>query len=296
MGELLRIIELFKSYGITAIPYKGPVLAIQAYGNLAFREFDDLDIYVNKKDVMRAKKILLSEGYQTKFSLKDNQEEKYLKSQREYKFTNPQYNINLEIHWNFIGLSISGCWDYFEDHKNFKSVKIQNIDIISLKSEDMLLILCLHASGHLWERLIWICDINEYIISNNDIDWQYLMETADELGIKRILKLNLLLAVDLLSLNIPNKIAIELKSDESLENLAFKIKKNLFKDDEYSNGIYNKAIMRVMIRENPSDKIKDLFKLIFTPTTNEWELYPLPSILYPLYYLLRSLNLLKHNY
>jgi len=296
MGELSKILKLFKSDEITAIPYKGPILASQVYGNLALREFDDLDIYVNKKDVHSAKKILLSEGYETKLSLKDNQEEKYLKSQREYKFINPNNQIHLEIHWNFIGLSISGKWDCFENHMKFLSAKIHNTDILNLKFEDMLLILCLHASGHLWERLTWICDINEYIKSNNNIDWQYLMETADELGIRRILNINLLLAIDLLTLKIPDKIALELKSDESLINLDHKIKQNLFEGDEHSRGLYNKAIMRLMIRENYNNKILDILKLIFTPTNNEWEHYPLPSKLYPLYYFLRSLNLLKNNY
>jgi hypothetical protein len=36
--ELLRFMKGFEAHGITAIPYKGPVLATSACGNLALRE------------------------------------------------------------------------------------------------------------------------------------------------------------------------------------------------------------------------------------------------------------------
>jgi hypothetical protein len=53
--ELLKLLTLFKTNGISAIPYKGPVLAVAVYGNLALRQFGDLDILVHKRDVLRAK-------------------------------------------------------------------------------------------------------------------------------------------------------------------------------------------------------------------------------------------------
>ncbi len=78
----------------------------------------------------------------------DSQERKYLQSQREYKFINPETNINLEIHWNFVGLSFSGNWNHFQNPRNYQKTEM---DILSLKPEYMLLILCIHASGHIWE-------------------------------------------------------------------------------------------------------------------------------------------------
>jgi len=40
------ILRLFRSEGIVALPYKGPVLAAQAYGDVLLRQFDDVDIIV----------------------------------------------------------------------------------------------------------------------------------------------------------------------------------------------------------------------------------------------------------
>src|SRR5688500_9168780 len=44
--ELRDLVGLLKSRGVPVIPYKGPVLAIEAYGDLASRQFDDLDLFV----------------------------------------------------------------------------------------------------------------------------------------------------------------------------------------------------------------------------------------------------------
>ena len=56
--------KLLESNGINAIPYKGPVLANLAYGNLSFREFGDIDILINKSDALKAKEIMISNGYE----------------------------------------------------------------------------------------------------------------------------------------------------------------------------------------------------------------------------------------
>ena len=50
LGELIKLLNLFEKQGLNVIPYKGPILAIYAYKNLALRQFDDLDIFVNKND------------------------------------------------------------------------------------------------------------------------------------------------------------------------------------------------------------------------------------------------------
>ena len=61
-AELCRLINLFRDDGIEAIPYKGPVLGLFAYGNIALRRFVDLDVIVKKSDVLKARDILLTQA------------------------------------------------------------------------------------------------------------------------------------------------------------------------------------------------------------------------------------------
>ena len=90
LGELIKLLNLFKKHELNVIPYKGPLLAIYAYKNLTLRQFDDLDIFVNKNDVLKIKEILISNGYKPQFEFEGFKERKFIKSQREYRFRNPE--------------------------------------------------------------------------------------------------------------------------------------------------------------------------------------------------------------
>src|SRR5262245_24769452 len=70
-GELLRLLGLFQQNRVPIATFKGPVLAVSVYGDLALREFSDVDLLVHKGDVRKAENILLSCGYQADFADRD---------------------------------------------------------------------------------------------------------------------------------------------------------------------------------------------------------------------------------
>lgn len=294
LGELLKVLKLFASEGISAVPYKGPVLAILAYGNLSLRQFNDLDIFVDKGDVLKAKEILVSQGYKPQFELEGFMQRKFLRSQREYKFFNPETGVRFEIHWQFPGVSFSFSSEakFLEDPKSRTMIKINSNEIPFLSTENMFLILCIHASGHLWERLAWICDISE-LIQSFEIDWEYISKKADELGIKRVLKVNLLLAADLFDLKFPDAVLGSIKSDAEVRTLVFKVKRMIFQKG--SGNIFQMADVRLNIRENRSNRIKDLFNILFSSTNKEWSESPFKLLLPPASYIVRFLNVLRGN-
>ncbi|MGH7451459.1 MAG: nucleotidyltransferase domain-containing protein, partial [bacterium] len=98
-GELLRILALLKAHGIEGIPYKGPALAMLAYGDLSAREFGDLDIMVHEKDHLQARDLLAVHGYQLHLT-KAQQMLKYLHHYH-YEFTCAGNGARVEIHWQF---------------------------------------------------------------------------------------------------------------------------------------------------------------------------------------------------
>ena len=66
-AELIKIMDLYRSQGIQAMPYKGPVLAVQAYGDVTLREFDDLDIVLRQRDMAKANDAIQGAGYRPRF-------------------------------------------------------------------------------------------------------------------------------------------------------------------------------------------------------------------------------------
>src|SRR5579871_2222005 len=57
-AEMLAIVEALLARGIRVVPFKGPSLAMLAYGDLAARQFGDLDFLVASSDIAAARRIL----------------------------------------------------------------------------------------------------------------------------------------------------------------------------------------------------------------------------------------------
>jgi hypothetical protein len=62
-NEQLKLLTLFESHSIPAISFKGPVLAVSAYGNLSLRRISDLDILVRERGYHKAKELLFDQGH-----------------------------------------------------------------------------------------------------------------------------------------------------------------------------------------------------------------------------------------
>ena len=87
-NELVTVLKLLKRNNVKAVTYKGPTLVISSYGDVSLRKFVDIDIYVEKEDVIRIKEVLIANGYKVLEDLNSSREKMYLKSQRELKFIN----------------------------------------------------------------------------------------------------------------------------------------------------------------------------------------------------------------
>ena len=60
--QLLKIVDLLNAHGIATILFKGLALASSVYGDLGLRQFNDLDLLIHKKDVLRAMDLLRVHG------------------------------------------------------------------------------------------------------------------------------------------------------------------------------------------------------------------------------------------
>src|SRR4051812_2277039 len=99
--ELCRLLALFEEHGIPAVPYKGPALAQQVYGDVALRQFSDLDVLIQRKDVAKASALLRSQGFTSQHQLTPRQENTFLKIECEHMFTREAGRVNVDLHWDF---------------------------------------------------------------------------------------------------------------------------------------------------------------------------------------------------
>jgi hypothetical protein len=284
-NKLFQLLQLFESHNISVIPYKGPVLATSVYGDIALRQFSDLDILVQKQDSLRAVDILASAGYKLQSKLSVGKEEDYLRSQYEVLFCHKDIRLFVELHWeivpryfNFPVASLR-LWDHMT--KDVSGLR-------TIQPEDMLLILCVHGAKHLWIQLLWICDVAEIV--RKGLDWERVLNQANIMGIQRIVFLGLFLAKDLLNVTLPEKIINHIEADPLVKILANKVKQRLFSHNN-SPGIFKSSVFHLQARERLRDRIKYCVQFTIYTNPRDWEFIKLPNSLFFLYYLIRPIRL-----
>jgi hypothetical protein len=285
--------DLFKTNRISAIPYRGPTLAALVYGDISYRQFVDLDIMVHKQDVLRAKELLISRGYNPEFHLTKTQELAYLQSNCEYNFYSSSKGIQVEIHWDFLPnyfsfpLDLERCWG------RLKTVPLLNKEVLTFCQDDLLLILIAHYGyKHRWERLGWIYDVSKLVEMSDGIALETVLRQSGQMGIKRAILLGLLLAKDLIGIELPEKASKKIDGEPVIRKLAVRVYKKLFQDVGSPAGIFKDQLLYLKMRERFKDKARYVLYLTFTPNTRDWNLLSLPSPLFPLYYILRPIRLL----
>jgi len=208
--ELLSILNEYSTNNIKAIPIKGPLIAEQIYENLTVREFIDIDILVYPKDVEKAKDILIQRDYSLEFHLSEEEDiayrksSFYLKDQKiHYTLFNKDKGISIELHWLIVQTEYSFAPNIDNFWKRSSIFTLEGQEILSLSIEDLLLYLCIHGTKHHWMQLKWICDINELINKNKDLDWKSLSAKAIKYKCERMILLGLKLTNELYHTELP---------------------------------------------------------------------------------------------
>ena len=289
--ELHRILDLLRTRGIAAIPYKGPALAQIAYGDLGLRHFIDLDILVRKRDVRPARDLLKTRGYRPRLSLTTAQESALLDAHCEYALQREGDGICVELHWEIVppefGLAEKawGFWDIA------RPVPLLGSTILCPPPEDLLLILCVHGSKHLWRRIGWVCDVAELVRAHTDLDWSRAFGRARSLGAERMMRLGLCLAGELLAAELPAPVEAGLGEDEATRVLATRVVQWLTTGSFPPERSLEEARFHAAMRERRRDRIRYWRRMVLTGTVGDWEALPLPGALFFLYPLLRPFRL-----
>jgi len=292
-GELLKILSVFQSQGVLAVPFKGPALAAWVYGDPAMRQFCDLDILVRREDFPRAKNLLVSLGYRPCPALPDDREAAYLKKQYEYKFVHAEegnlveLHLDISPHFLFLPVDSRTLWE------NLEPWKLAGKTVLTFQAEDLLLFLCVHHSKHLWGGLGWISDVGFLVETHPGMDWEKVMASAASLGCRRMLFLGLLLAQDLLGAVIPMNLQEEAHRDAVVQRLARWVRKRLFRPPGFRYAVIETFPFHLMMRERWRDKLSCLIHLPFSPGADDWVSLPLPLGLAFFYSLLRPFRLFR---
>jgi hypothetical protein len=227
LGELFKLLQLLERADIPAIPFKGPVLAATAFGDVSRREFSDLDILVREPDIHRACEVLTQAG----FGLTSSPDwlAPYLSFGHELGFMSADRSFEIDLQWRFakkwlaFPISPGSMWS-----RSFRS-SIAGHSFLQPCPEDNLLMLCGHGYRHCWSHLKWIADISAFLhIFGRTLDWDCLARHAARRGGLRLLGLGLWLAKQLGALAIPSRAGGQQVIDDRVPYIGATVMRRLF--------------------------------------------------------------------
>jgi hypothetical protein len=285
-GELLYILQLFEAEHILAVPFKGPVLTAVIYGDLALREFTDLDILIREPDIPKAREILSNQGYRSSMAS---------------GVITPDVNVD-ELHSALTGISVELHWQ-FSPRRFVSSLAAEHVwngiepivilgrQVWSFSSQDMFLFLAVHGGKHSWSSLKWLCDLAEFIRSNPELDWPRLFKRAEALGAARTCRLGIYLAAELMQAEVPSSVVCAVREDAQVRRLAQEVRQRVQETrdvDPIESQIFN-----LRLKERFRDKVRYVFLQCTQYSGEEERFLPLPSTLSFIYIFVRPIWLLR---
>ena len=285
LAELLEVLKSLEREGIKALAYKGPVLAVLAYNRLSLREFVDLDLLVDQQDIPRVYERMIALGYQSAYPWNHTEWIHYIPGQ--YRFT--KHGGAVEVH-------TSATMRYFPRRLDLSSIlsRVQTMSLAGhelpcIAAEDLLPMLCVHGSTHLWDCLKWICDIAELIRNTASLDWETTEARARELASERMLFLGLYLAKELFQTALPEAISQCIREDGAVPWMGSRIFSLLFENPSRS-GLVQRCRFRFRMSGGALRGARYCLRMALSPTEDDWSGSRLPPLMSSI---LRPLRLAK---
>jgi Uncharacterised nucleotidyltransferase len=292
-AELINILRLFQAQNIPVIPYKGPVLAAQAYGDVALREFEDLDVILPQSDVPKAHEIIVSLGYKPKFDWILSPGAAASLVPGEYNYRDEARRAMVELHTEITLRHFPTKPDLDAFIRNLAPVKLSDRDVLTFTAEDLLPMLCIHGSKDFWERLSWIADVNELVQSHPALDWDRVLRFAQPLHAARMLNLGLALASTVLGASLPAEISSRVQADRVAGEVASEVRERLMSRPFRTLDAAGRFHFRRRMLVGKLDGWRYAMRLAVVPSEDDWQMVRLPGVLAPLYIALRPLRLLQ---
>jgi len=288
------VIKLLKENNIDAIAFKGPTLAQMAYGDIALRQYTDLDILIDEKDIYKATILLIDNEYKTQNSISLLKNRKFLELDNDFNIFSPNNKVHIELHWRLFRKNIGNHINFSDHYKHKLNINISNNKIHTLSLETLLVYLCIHGAKHTWERVEWINDINLLIIKNHHIlNWNRIYHSADKMDSITALLLSLSIIKKLFNTNIPPYLLKEINTS-SIKSLTTKSLTFMQRQQDNRESYieqFKVVLFQSQLLKGKQKKFHYIINSYISITRNDYLHFHLPNSLHILYYIIKPFRI-----
>lgn len=293
LQEWQHLLQLLDETAIPVLSFKGPALALTAYGDLTLREFHDLDLLVHPADVVRAKDILQGSGYTLWTPVLGDSEQALLHSNnRQLRFTHPARGTTVDLHWGLLHEMFFFQLGIDQVFATAKLERREEATFLTLSPEHSLLYLCAHGVKNCWAHLSELCDIAAQVHGTAELNWEECIRAAESTSCDRLLKHALLLVERVLGIQLPDAARQYCSGDKDASALSRTAEGFLYPP---APGYWRTLQYHLALAKTLRERSRFIFSRVFAPAEPDWERIHLPHQLFFLYYLIRPFRFLQQQ-
>ena len=285
--QLFGVLDLFAANDIQVVPFKGIVWATLAYGNMALREFSDLDILVRPKDFSKAKELLIEQGYHDKYFGTKEQEI------AQVQMVHQERQVKIDLHFGLVPQQFYLQIDSEPFFEGLQTISIAGREIATFSPENSVALGYIHGTKDSWGMLKRICDFAALIRTYPDIDWQDVVARCGTNYSDRNFWLAILIVQSYLQISLPAELV---KNSDRFPEVSEIVSqhKGLFYDAELGNcHLMGGLRLFPMIEMGFWGKVRYFVGMALDVNERDRETFALPGFLFFLYYPLRIVRLIK---
>lgn len=222
LDQLLQLVDGLSNARVEVLCFKGPVLAMAAFGDLGLRGFRDLDILIRDRDLATALRCLQALGYRRDGDLTPAQLDVIHHLQGQEVMSKAQGAV-VEPHTRLIPLKMALSIDHEELWRRARHREVCGKSLLTFAPEDTLLVLAIHGGKELWWDIKWACDVADFVAAHPELDWDAVAGRARSQGCYRMLLVAAALAHDHLGAKIPEKIVSAVAADRRVEKIIGRV-------------------------------------------------------------------------
>jgi hypothetical protein len=288
-GVLVKLLELFGANGVSAVAFKGPVIAEELYGNLALRPFIDLDLILPHREIPRAAQLMLADGFVPEPGSAISLGTSAMNTAGQFAFRSSDGLALVELHSEVTLRHFPRRPDPAFFLGSPRSSSVGGRQVRTMDPASLVLSLTVHGAKDFWASLKWVVDLAEFLRVHSALDWCHVLATAEELRCQRMVHLGFLLAERLLGAQLPPELGHSCHGDRQARLLAETLAAGLLDPGgELSAG--RRFAFRVRTHPRFWGGVRYALRLALTPAEEDRALSRLPG---PLHSLLRPVRLVR---
>ncbi|GAB4342168.1 MAG: hypothetical protein Kow0089_17030 [Desulfobulbaceae bacterium] len=293
--ELAAILDSLERVNITVVPFKGPLLTRELFGDSNLRTYVDLDLLVAKGDLRPSIMELMAMDFRFDIDLDPEQYLHLAAAGHHANLVRGELPTMVEVHWEMTGRYLSQKMGLEDVAPRLRKVRFLEREVLSLSPEDLLIYLSIHGNRMGWAQLDSILCVAALLRKEKNIDWNFVREEAGRYGALKMVLLGCLLARELYGVDLESNIAGQIDGNRTLRNTGEEVIKHLFPDTKEMmrrQSYWQKLTYHWKMLDKAADRIRFCFTPVFRPTHSDWMWLPLPARFSWLYLFLRPLRLI----